>query len=43
MYRTTVKSHVMIAHSLDNNCFGVAKNLHGATYVIKAEFSSQIC
>ena len=30
----------MIAHSLPSEAFGPAQNLHGATYVIDAEFKS---
>ena len=41
MYRTTVKNHIMIAHSFNDKCFGEAANLHGATYIIEAEFSSK--
>ena len=41
MYSTNVKSHVMIAHSFNNPAFGKAQNLHGATYIIEAEFSSK--
>ncbi len=38
MYIVTVRDHVMIAHSLQGEIFGPAQNLHGATYVIDAEF-----
>jgi len=38
MYSVTVRSHVMIAHSLPRKFFGPAARLHGATYVIDAEF-----
>lgn len=31
----------MIAHSLPSEAFGPAQNLHGATYVVDAEFSSK--
>lgn len=30
----------MIAHSLPNEVFGPAQNMHGATYVVDAEFQS---
>lgn len=40
MYRVTVRDHVMIAHSLNRPAFGPAAALHGATYVIDAEFSA---
>jgi 6-pyruvoyltetrahydropterin/6-carboxytetrahydropterin synthase len=38
MYSVTVRSHIMIAHSLPGDFFGPAAQLHGATYVIDAEF-----
>ncbi len=38
MYSVSVRSHVMIAHSLPDGFFGPAARLHGATYVIDAEF-----
>jgi len=38
MYSVTVRSHVMIAHSFRGEIFGPAQALHGATYVIDAEF-----
>jgi len=41
MYSVTVRDHVMIAHSLKGEVFGPAQNLHGATYVIDAEFKRQ--
>lgn len=31
---------MMIAHSLKSEAFGPAQNLHGATYVVDAEFKS---
>lgn len=31
----------MIAHSLPNSFFGPAANMHGATYVVDARFSSE--
>lgn len=40
MYSVTVKDHMMIAHSLPDKFFGPAQQLHGATYVVDAEFSS---
>ncbi|GAA3756734.1 6-carboxytetrahydropterin synthase [Microbacterium kribbense] len=39
MFRTTVRDHLMIAHSLTGAVFGPAQRLHGATYVIDATFS----
>lgn len=38
MFHVTVRSHVLIAHSLPDEFFGPAAGLHGATYVIDAEF-----
>lgn len=38
MYRVTVRDHVMIAHSFRGEVFGPAQRLHGATYVVDAEF-----
>ena len=40
MYAVKVRDHFMIAHSLQNEAFGPAQNLHGATYVVDAEFQS---
>ena len=40
MYSVTVRGHMMIAHSLRGSVFGPAQQLHGATYVVDAEFSS---
>lgn len=40
MYTVTVRGHIMIAHSLPNPFFGPAAGLHGATYVVDAEFKS---
>ncbi|MBX2882481.1 MAG: 6-carboxytetrahydropterin synthase [Granulosicoccus sp.] len=40
MYTVTVRDHMMIAHSLPDSFFGPAQQLHGATYVVDAEFSS---
>jgi len=34
MYEVTVRDNLFIAHSLKDDFFGPAKNLHGATYVI---------
>ena len=41
MFTVTVRDHIMIAHSLPNPGFGPAQNMHGATYVVDAEFSSE--
>jgi 6-pyruvoyl-tetrahydropterin synthase len=38
VFRVTVRDHVMIAHSLRGEIFGPAQRLHGATYVVDAEF-----
>ena len=38
MYSVCVRSHVMIAHSFRGELFGPAQRLHGATYVVDAEF-----
>ena len=41
MFTLTVCDHVMIAHSLNGEVFGPARNLHGATFVVEAEFRSR--
>lgn len=38
MFSVTVRDHVMIAHSFRGSLFGPAQRLHGATYVVDAEF-----
>lgn len=38
MYSVSVREHLMIAHSFQGAVFGPAQNLHGATYVVDAEF-----
>jgi len=38
MYSLTVSDHVMVAHSLRGEVFGPAQQLHGATFVVEAEF-----
>jgi 6-pyruvoyl-tetrahydropterin synthase len=38
MYSVTVRGHMMIAHSFHGAMFGPAQQLHGATYVVDAEF-----
>ncbi|MDX2286395.1 MAG: 6-carboxytetrahydropterin synthase [Bacteroidia bacterium] len=40
MYSVTIRDHAMIAHSLPHPAFGPAQQLHGATYIADAEFSS---
>lgn len=38
MFGVTVRDHVMVAHSFVGEVFGPAQRLHGATYVVDAEF-----
>ena len=38
MYSVCVRDHFMIAHSFTGAVFGPAQGLHGATYVVDAEF-----
>jgi 6-pyruvoyl-tetrahydropterin synthase len=38
MYSVCVRDHFMIAHSFTGEVFGPAQKLHGATYVVDAEF-----
>jgi len=38
MYSLTVADHVMIAHSFRGEGFGPAQRVHGATFVVEAEF-----
>lgn len=38
MYAVAVKDHIMIAHSLRGEVFGPAQRVHGATFVVTAEF-----
>ena len=38
MYIVSVRDHFMIAHSFRGEVFGPAERLHGATYVVDAEF-----
>jgi 6-pyruvoyl-tetrahydropterin synthase len=38
VYSTTVRDHMMIAHSLRGETFGPAQRLHGATFVVDATF-----
>ncbi len=38
MYALSVRDHFMIAHSFEGEVFGPAQKLHGATYVVDAEF-----
>jgi 6-pyruvoyl-tetrahydropterin synthase len=39
MFEVTVSDHMMIAHSLPGEVFGLAQALHGATYVVEAAFA----
>ena len=41
MYSITVRNNILIAHSLPGEVFGPAQNMHGATYVVDAEFFSE--
>jgi 6-pyruvoyltetrahydropterin/6-carboxytetrahydropterin synthase len=38
MYSVSVRDHLMIAHSFKGGVFGPAQRLHGATFVVDAEF-----
>jgi 6-pyruvoyl-tetrahydropterin synthase len=38
MFSLTVSDHIMIAHSFQGEEFGPAQRLHGATFVVEAEF-----
>ena len=38
MNSITVRNNIIIAHSLPGEVFGPAQNMHGATYVVDAEF-----
>ncbi|MEH2405229.1 6-pyruvoyl trahydropterin synthase family protein [Nostoc sp.] len=38
MFSVAVKDHFMIAHSFQGEIFGPAQKLHGATYIVTAEF-----
>lgn len=38
MYSLTVCDHIMIAHSFQGAEFGPAQRVHGATFVVEAEF-----
>lgn len=40
MYTVKIRDHIMVAHSLTGEAFGPAQNLHGATYIVDAVFSS---
>ena len=38
MFSLTVSDHVMVAHSFQGAEFGLAQRVHGATFVVEAEF-----
>lgn len=38
MFTVTVRDHLMVAHSLKGEVFGPANRLHGATFIVDAEF-----
>jgi len=38
VFSTTVRDHMMVAHSLRGETFGPAQQLHGATFVVDATF-----
>src|SRR5436853_5293483 len=42
VHAVEVRDHIMIAHSFRGNIFGPAQALHGATFVIRAAFLSEI-
>ena len=41
MYSITVRNNILIAHSLPGDVFGPTQNMHGATYVVDAEFFAE--
>lgn len=40
MYTLGVREHIMIAHSFRGEMFGPAQKVHGATFVVDAQFRS---
>jgi 6-pyruvoyl-tetrahydropterin synthase len=42
MFSLTVSDHMMIAHSFQGAEFGPAQRLHGATFVVEAEFRAPL-
>jgi 6-pyruvoyltetrahydropterin/6-carboxytetrahydropterin synthase len=40
MYSLTIRRHAFIAHSLKREVFGPARNLHGITLIVDAEFQA---
>lgn len=41
MYSIKIRNHIMIAHSFNDELFGPAQKLHGATYIVDVTFFSQ--
>jgi 6-pyruvoyltetrahydropterin/6-carboxytetrahydropterin synthase len=41
VFRVSVRDRVMIAHSFRGEVFGPAQQLHGATYLVEAEFAAR--
>ena len=41
MFRLTVRDRIMIAHSFKGEVFGPAQGVHGATFVVEAEFRAK--
>lgn len=41
MFTVKIRDHIMIAHSLPKKAFGPAQKMHGATYIVDAEFMSK--
>ena len=41
MFSLTVSDHVMVAHSFKGAEFGPAQRVHGATFVVEAEFRAR--
>ena len=41
MFSVAVRDHVMIAHSFRGEVFGPAQRMHGATYVVDAEWFAE--
>jgi 6-pyruvoyltetrahydropterin/6-carboxytetrahydropterin synthase len=42
VYSVAVRGHMMIAHSLRGEVFGLAQHLHGATYIVDVEFRRSV-
>jgi 6-pyruvoyltetrahydropterin/6-carboxytetrahydropterin synthase len=41
MYTVGVRDHIMVAHSLEGEQFGLAQRLHGATYTVSVEIERE--